>query len=69
MTLQELPRRAYSKARQVLNVISRVRGEHLRDLSGLTRSMAADKFGGRKIVIVFVEELGFIQFLCQSSPS
>jgi hypothetical protein len=63
MALQELPRRAYRKARRALSLISRVRGEHLRELSTLTRSMAADKLRGRKVIIVFVEELGFIQFL------
>jgi hypothetical protein len=63
MALRELPRRAYRQTRRALNVISRVRREDLRDLSAITRSMAADKLGGRKVVIVFVEELGFIQYL------
>lgn len=63
MALRELPRRAYGKARRALNLVSRVKREHVSELSALTRSMAADKLRGRKIVIVFVEELGFIQFL------
>jgi hypothetical protein len=63
MALRELPRRAYNAARGALNAISRVRSGDLRELSALTRSMIADKLGGRKVIIVFVEELGFIQFL------
>jgi len=63
MALRELPRKAYGKARSALSLISRVRGDDLRELFALTRSMAADKLKRRRVVIVFVEELGFIQFL------
>ena len=63
MTLRELPRRVYGKARSALSLLSRVRRDDVRELFALTRSMTADKVKGRKVIIVFVEELGFIQFL------
>ena len=61
MGLRELPRKVYDKARSALSLISS--GDDSRKLLALTRSMAADKLKGRRVMIVFVEELGFIQFL------
>lgn len=61
MRLRELPRKVYGKARSALSFISS--GDDSRKLFALTRSMAVDKLKGRKVVIVFVEEPGFIQFL------
>lgn len=61
MDLRELSRKVYAKARSALSLISS--GHDSRKLFALTRSMLADKLKGRKVVIVFVEELGFIQFL------
>jgi CDP-glycerol glycerophosphotransferase len=61
MRLRELLRKVYGKARSALSLISS--GDDSRRLFSLTRTMAADKLNGRKVIIVFVEEPGFVQFL------
>lgn len=63
MVLTELPRNIYRRARRALALGRRVNGKDLSELARLTRSMARDKLNGSKVIIVFVEELGFIQFL------
>jgi hypothetical protein len=61
MALRDLPRKAYGKARTAVSLLSR--SNDVRKIFALTLSMATDKVRGRKVVIVFVEEPGFIQFL------
>lgn len=62
MGLRHLPGTIYRKSRTLAGG-SGVRARRLVELAAVSRLMAADKLAGRKIVIVFIEELGFIQFL------
>lgn len=63
MPLGDRAKNFLRESRRLLAGAGRVRGEHLSELGATMRAMAADKLGRRKVVIVFVEELGHIQFL------
>lgn len=63
MGLGDLPAKLYGRGVSALKRIDRARRKHLPELTRIARKMAVDKLARRKIVIVFVEELGFIQFL------
>lgn len=63
MGLKKLPRRIYRRARWVLAFGTPAKRRDLNEVARLTRLMIGDKLKGSRIIIVFVEELGFIQFL------
>ncbi len=63
MELIDLPRKIYRSARWTLGVGRRADATSLKEIARLTTAMARNKLRGSKIIIVFVEELGFIQFL------
>src|SRR6188474_2073945 len=63
MELTDVPRRIYGRARRALSAARRADAQSLKQIARLTSSMARDKLRGSRIIIVFVEELGFIQFL------
>jgi hypothetical protein len=63
MELTELPRKIYGKARSALGVARRADANSLKEIARITSAMVRDKLRGSRIIIVFVEELGFIQFL------
>ena len=68
MELTELPRKIYGKARWALGIARRADAASLKDIARLTSAMLREKLRGSKIIIVFVEELGFTQvaLLCVS---
>lgn len=63
MVLTDLPRKIYRSARRTLGVGRRADAKTLKELARLTIAMSRDKLRGARIIVVFVEELGFIQFL------
>lgn len=63
MGLTDLPRKIYGRFRWVLGVGRRADAKSLKEIARLTSAMLRDKLKGSRIIIVFVEELGFIQFL------
>jgi len=63
MELAELPRKIYGRARWALGIVRRGDAGSLRDIARLTSTTLREKLSGSRIIIVFVEELGFIQFL------
>lgn len=63
MGLTGLPQKINARARWALALARRADAKSIKEIARLTRAMARDKLKGSRIIIVFVEEPGFIQFL------